>query len=115
MRLSDLTGDGEQEMIYALIVARPGPSCARGPAGCVLLPSGAVVQIYRYEAGEGNGLELITTEDLTKDGVADLVFSQYTCGAHTCWHSPYRMAVAEPRLRGIGWEDHSSIPSHLQR
>ncbi len=88
VRLSDLTGDGEQEMIYALIVARPDQVVPEGLLVVFSCQSGAVVQIYRYEAGEGNGLELITTEDLTKDGVADLVFSQYTCGAHTCWHTP---------------------------
>lgn len=99
VRQSDLTGDGGLETIYVLNVARPDQVMPEGLLVVFSCQSGAVVQIYRYEAGEGNGLELITTEDLTEDGVADLVFSQYTCGAHTCWHTPNVWS----------WQDHDFV------
>lgn len=86
---ADLTGDGGLETVYSLIAVHPDQVI---PEGLLLVFSCQVGQIkllYRYEAGEGNGLELIALGDLTEDGVADLVFSQYTCGAHTCWHTPH--------------------------
>lgn len=99
VRQSDLTGDGGLETIYALNVARPDQVVPEGLLVVFSCQSGAVIQIYRYEAGEGNGLELITTQDLTQDGTADLVFSQYTCGAHTCWHTPNVWS----------WQDHDFV------
>jgi hypothetical protein len=44
--------------------------------------------LYRYEPGEWFGLELIGAQDLTQNNVADLVFTEVTCGAHTCWSTP---------------------------
>ncbi len=85
----DLTGDGSPEMVFYLI----DPESPQIPPGGRLLiftcRAGGVQRLYQYAPGEWYGLELIAVADLTADGVDDLVFSDFSCGAHTCWHTPY--------------------------
>lgn len=85
----DLTGDGSPEMVFGLIDPE---SPQIPPAGRLLIftcRAGGVERMYQYAPGEWYGLELIAVADLTADGVDDLVFSDVSCGAHTCWHTPY--------------------------
>ena len=88
LRQADLTGDGGLETVYVMMAASPDQVFGEGLLIVFSCRAGEVIPLYRYAAGESNGLELIALEDLTQDEVADLVFSQYTCGAHTCWHTP---------------------------
>jgi hypothetical protein len=85
----DLTGDGSAETVFHLI----DPESPQIPPGGRLViytcRAGGVERLYQYAPGEWYGLELIAVVDLTADGVADLVFSDFSCGAHTCWHTPY--------------------------
>jgi len=85
----DLTGDGSPEMVFGLI----DPESPQIPPESRLViytcRAGGVKRLYQYSPGEWYGLELIAVTDLTTDGVADLVFSDFSCGAHTCWHTPY--------------------------
>jgi len=85
----DLTGDGSPEMVFGLI----DPESPQIPPESRLViyacRAGGVQRLYQYAPGEWYGLELIAVADLTADGVADVVFSDFSCGAHTCWHTPY--------------------------
>jgi hypothetical protein len=85
---ADLTGDEGLETVYSFVAGRPDQAFGEGLLVVFSCRAGEVIPLFKYDAGEGNALELIALEDLTEDGVADLAFSQYTCGAHTCWHTP---------------------------
>ncbi len=84
----DITGDGIEEIVFTLI----DPQSELIPPRTVMViytcREGRMTVLYRYEPGEWFGLQLITTADLTQDGVSELVFSEFSCGAHTCVHMP---------------------------
>ena len=48
---------------------------------------GTVHSLYTYAPGAWFGLNLVGAEDVTQDGLADLVFTEIACGAQTCWHT----------------------------
>jgi hypothetical protein len=84
----DVTGNGVPEIVYVLIDPQAEQIPPKGLLAVFTCRDGDVDLLYRYEPGEWFGLNWITAEDLTQDGVADLVFSEVSCGAHTCWHTP---------------------------
>ena len=85
----DLTGDGSAEMVFGLIDPESPQIPLEGRLVIFTCRAGGVERLYQYAPGDWHGLELIAVADLTADGVADLVFSDVSCGAHTCWHTPY--------------------------
>ncbi len=88
MLRGDLTGDGNKETVFALIDPQSDQLFPEAHLVVFACQAGDVKVLYRYTPLEGYSLELIAVQDLTQDGVADLVFSEYSCGAHTCWHTP---------------------------
>lgn len=83
----DLTGDAVPEVALTFInpLAETFP-----PAGELVIftcREGRYAVLASYVPGEWHYVNLIGGEDLDGDGVADLVFADVTCGAHTCWHS----------------------------
>jgi len=48
---------------------------------------GTVRTLYTYTPGTWFGLNLIGAADMTRDGLADLVFTEIACGTQTCWHT----------------------------
>ncbi|MGC9350158.1 MAG: bacterial transcriptional activator domain-containing protein [Anaerolineae bacterium] len=84
----DVTGDGVPEIVYVLIDPEAEQIPPKGLLVVFTCRQGDVDILYQYEPGEWFGLNWISIEDLTQDGVADLVFSEVSCGAHTCWHTP---------------------------
>lgn len=84
----DVTGDGVPEVVYVVIDPEAEQIPPKGVLAVFTCRQGSVDLLYQYEPGEWFGLNWVTIEDLTKDGVADLVFSEVSCGAHTCWHTP---------------------------
>lgn len=85
----DLTGDGSAEMIFGLLDPESSQIPPEGRMVIFTCRAGRVDRLYQYTPGEWYGLELIAATDLTTDGVVDLIFSDVSCGAHTCWHTPY--------------------------
>ncbi|MCJ7738616.1 MAG: hypothetical protein MUQ10_15105 [Anaerolineae bacterium] len=85
----DLTGDGSPELVFGLIDPESPQIPPEGRLVIYTCRAGGVERLYQYAPGDWHGLELIAVADLTADGVADLVFSDVSCGAHTCWHTPY--------------------------
>jgi len=84
----DLTGEGSQETIYAFIDLQAQQLVPAVHLVVFACRAQEMTVLYHYVPMDGYSLELIGVEDLTQDGVADLVFSEFTCGAHTCWHTP---------------------------
>jgi hypothetical protein len=84
----DVTGDGVPEIVYLLIDPQADQIPPKGILIVYTCRQGNVDLLYQYEPGEWFGLHWITIADLTEDGVGDLVFSEVSCGAHTCWHTP---------------------------
>ena len=83
----DFTGDGIPEIAVTFInpLAETFP-----PAGMMAVftcRAGRYETLYVYAPGEWYNVALVGGEDLTGDGVAELVFADVTCGAHTCWHT----------------------------
>lgn len=85
----DLTGDGSAELIFVLLDPESSQIPPEGRLVVYTCRAGHVERLYQYAPGEWYGLELIAATDLTADGVVDLIFSDVSCGAHTCWHTPY--------------------------
>jgi len=85
----DLTGDGGAETVFYLIDPESPQIPPTGRLVIFTCRAGGVDRLYQYTPGEWYGLELIAVVDLTTDGVADLIFSDVSCGAHTCWHTPH--------------------------
>jgi len=82
---ADLTGDGLPEIVvfYEDPLSETIPRASR--LAIYTCQSGGVHKIYSYYPGEWLGLASVGVEDLTADGVADLAFTELSCGAHTCW------------------------------
>ncbi len=81
----DVTGDGAAEIIISFVDPASElypPISKMAVYGC---RDGGVIAMYIFEPGEWFGLNFIGAQDLTLDGVAELVFSEVSCGAHTCW------------------------------
>ncbi len=81
VRGADLTGDGVDEVIVALVA--PG-SERRAPPGDLLVfrsPDWSVI----FQANAGGAVRLLEAGDLNEDGQKDLVWEETTCGAHTCF------------------------------
>jgi hypothetical protein len=78
----DLTGDGVPEVVA--IVIDPDAFVVSGAFGKILV-YGCEDQAYRllYDSEVENG-DLISLRDLNDNGVADLVYTSTSCGAHTC-------------------------------
>ena len=82
---ADLTGDGATEITVAMEQFKE-----EEPAAQLLVYScqeGEMRPLYAATLGEWFSVNLIGAADLTADGVADLVFAEVSCGAHTCWHT----------------------------
>ena len=89
LQQGDLTGDGVAETVFLLLDPDTQSILPKGHLAIFSCEAGDVKMLYHYETGEWMGLELIGIADLTEDGIADLSFSEVSCGAHTCWHTPY--------------------------
>jgi hypothetical protein len=94
----DLNGDGADEVIVSVIDAH-GQTIA--PSGVLLVfecSGGSYSRLYREGGGRSETFDpstrLITVDDLTRDGLPDVVYVLRTCGAHTCYE----------RLRILGWD-----------
>lgn len=85
----DLTGGGSPEVVFSLVDLTSEQIPPKSHLVVFTCQAGGMRLLYRYEPGDWYGLNLIAVEDLTQDGVADLVFADVSCGAHTCWHTPY--------------------------
>jgi hypothetical protein len=84
---ADLTGDLIPEYIYVFIDIT---SSYYPPLSTLVIYqcSEETVNILEvFEPEDWWGLELINTKDMTQNGNTDLIFSEVTCGAHTCWHT----------------------------
>ncbi len=88
LHLGDLTGDGVEEAVFLLIDPDAQQFPPKGHLAIYTCESGEVTLLYHYKPGDWYGLELIGIADLTEDGVAELSFSEISCGANTCWHTP---------------------------
>jgi hypothetical protein len=89
LQQGDLTGNGVAESVFLLIDSDAQFFPPKGHLAIFSCEAGAVKLLYHYEPGDWMGLELIGITDLTEDGVADLSFSEVSCGANTCWHTPH--------------------------
>lgn len=85
MTQADVTGDGKADTVVSLISPTLETAAAEAALLLYTCQAGTVQTLYTYRPGEWFSLNLIGAQDLTADGVADLVLSEVTCGAHTCW------------------------------
>jgi hypothetical protein len=81
----DLTGDSLEDLTVVLYAAGEGPQ----PAGSLLIfhcDKDHYQLAYSSAPGQNLGPPmLISIQDLNADGVAELLFTRETCGAHTCF------------------------------
>jgi hypothetical protein len=84
---ADLTGDQVAEDIFVFV----DPTSQFTPPTSALIiyqDTDKTTRILKsYVTEDWWGLELVGTSDLTRNGNTDLIFSDVTCGAHTCWHT----------------------------
>ncbi len=84
---ADLTGDGVEEFAVAFIDPESMTFPPEGVAVVFACREGSVVELARFVPEEFAQAALIGVEDVDEDGVAELVFSEIYCGAHTCMHT----------------------------
>ena len=85
----DFTGNQYRESVCLFI---DSTSTSILPSAIIALyqcKNGTIHLSNKYQPDEWGGLEIVGTSDLTLDGIADLIFAEVQCGAHTCWHSLY--------------------------
>lgn len=85
----DLTGDGIAETVVALIDAHAETFPPSGVLAIFTCRDGAVETLTTHVPPPGAYFLLRDAVDLTEDGVADLVFNDVICGAHTCWYTAH--------------------------
>lgn len=86
---ADLTGDQSAEIIVAMVDPQAEVIPPSGVLAIYTCRAGEARMLYTYHPGPNYGLSLIGADDLTEDGIADVVFAEVSCGAHTCWHIPH--------------------------
>lgn len=80
----DLTGEGVKEIIVAFINPQSETFPPEGALAIFTCRAGAVERFYTFLPGQGFQPSLIGVRDLTGDEPQELVFSEVSCGAHTC-------------------------------
>ena len=111
---ADLTGDRVSEHIYVF----NDPSSAFFPPASIMViyqcHEGAIKILEVFEPQEWWGLELIDARDITQNGKLDLLFSEVTCGAHTCWHTLHALTWSGAELKDtVGAEFSYPYPDYL--
>lgn len=86
---ADLTGDAIPETVVAYVNPDTEYPQTESELAIYTCRDQAMELLYTYQPGEWFNLILIGAQDMTADGVADLIFADETCGAHTCWNSPH--------------------------
>ncbi len=86
---ADLTGDAIPETIVAYVNPETEQPQTESELTIYTCQDQAMKMLYTYQPGEWFNLVLIGAQDMTADGVTDLIFADETCGAHTCWNSPH--------------------------
>ncbi len=86
---ADLTGDGQPETV--LVLANPIAG-TYPPASQMFIFScraGRVELLYHHTTDEWTGAAVFAAEDLTQDGIADLLWAEVLCGASTCFYTTH--------------------------
>lgn len=86
---ADLTGDAIPETVVAYVNPDTEYPQTESELAIYTCQDQAMKRLYTYQPGEWFNLVLIGAQDMTTDGVPDLIFADETCGAHTCWNSPH--------------------------
>lgn len=105
VKVGDMTGDGKQEVVVAVLQPLADNPLPGGKLLIYVCHQGTYVLDYERDSGEGFGPpHLWYLQDLDADGDAELVVSEATCGAHTCFDEVQILAweggVFENRLEG---------------
>jgi hypothetical protein len=82
---ADLTGDGLEDLAFAFIIP---PDAEAPPGGTIVIFECAGTSYrpaFQETTQDSKTPALHFAQDLTGDGVADLVAAQRLCGAHTCF------------------------------
>ncbi|MGC9356474.1 MAG: hypothetical protein ACP5GX_01330 [Anaerolineae bacterium] len=80
----DVTGDGAAEVVVAFINPQSETFPPAGVLAAYTCRNGSMARLYTYVPGQGLYPSVVGIQDLTDDGLPDLVFSVVSCGAHTC-------------------------------
>jgi tetratricopeptide (TPR) repeat protein len=92
---ADLTGDGVRDIVVSIFNPRSEAIVPPGKAMIYVCTSGQFTLAYNEDSGRGFGVPHIWyVQDLDADGAAEVVLSQATCGAHTCFDD----------LEVLGWD-----------
>jgi len=84
---ADLDGDGTTDNVVVFINPAPASFPPESVLAIYTCREGTVRTLYTYAPGAWFGLNLIGAQDVTQDGLADLVFAENACSAQTCWHT----------------------------
>jgi hypothetical protein len=82
VRTADFTGDGGNEVVTALTSPQPE---LPAPSGALFVLRKAEVWTIDFQALTDGQVELLDAADVNQDGQMDLVWTETTCGAHTCF------------------------------
>ncbi len=99
VRAVDLTGDGVKEIIVALTT--PNSDMTAPPGDLLVLRSAGWSVAFRANAA--GQVKILDVADINEDGNMDIVWTETTCGAHTCFGSVYVMSWVDAEFQN--WMD----------
>ncbi len=97
----DLTGDGRED--WLLVYQQPGDEAEetlQAQSDLVVLEATAEGYRVGLHAAAAGQVDLLAVEDVNQDDRVDVVFTDTTCGAHTCFTTVYVMSWT-----GGAWKD----------
>jgi hypothetical protein len=83
---ADVSSDGITDSVVAFVNPATESYPPEGLLVIYTCSEGTVRTLYTYKPGAWFGIDLVGAADVTRDGLADLVFAEVSCGANTCWH-----------------------------
>lgn len=96
---ADLNGDSVDEIILAVVDPEGHVMTRPGVLLVLECSERAYIRLYREGSGETEAFDpsirIVDVDDLTMDGLSEVVYVLRTCGAHTCYE----------RLKVLGWQD----------
>lgn len=85
LQIADWTGDGQDDVV--VLYAEPEAADAQGKSDLVVFDSAVTGYTVGYRAKAAGTVQLLATKDINGDQQPDIVWTDETCGASTCFQT----------------------------
>jgi hypothetical protein len=98
LQIDDWTGDGQDDLV--VLYTDPGADETQSKSDLIVFDSAVTGYTVGYRAKAAGKVQLLATKDINGDQQPDIVWSDETCGASTCFHT-----VEVISWTGAQWSD----------